>query len=65
MTTLGSAHRLQRLYRLQTLTILHQRGSLIMSGKSKTLMRAPYFAPYPNRPLSRGNSLLFRVVLSV
>ena len=35
MTTIGSAYRLQRLHRLQTLTIPRQRGSFIMSGKSK------------------------------
>ena len=39
MTTLDCGNRLQLLYRRQTLTIPRQRGSLIVPGKSKTLMR--------------------------
>ena len=39
MITIGSAHRLQRLHRLQTLTIPRQWSSLFMSGKLKTLIR--------------------------
>ncbi len=50
MITIGSADRLQRLYRLQTLTIPRQRGSLIVSGNSKTLIRAPDSAPSGSRP---------------
>ncbi len=50
MTTLGSAHRLQRLYRLQTLTIPRQRDSLNVSRRSKTLIRACHSAPNLKRP---------------
>ena len=45
MTTLGSARRLQRLYRLHILAIPRQRGSLIVPGKAKTLMRGVRFRP--------------------
>ncbi len=40
MTTLDCGNRLQRLHRLQTLTIPRQWGSLIVPERSKTLMRA-------------------------
>ena len=40
MITLGSASRLQRLYRLHILTIPRQWGSLTVSRKQNTLMRA-------------------------
>ena len=55
MTTLGSAHRLQRLYRLQILTIPRQRGSLFMSGNPKSLMRTHYGA-VRNSEISRALS---------
>ena len=42
MITLGSASRLQRLHRLHILTIPRERGSLIMSRRSKTLMRVVF-----------------------
>lgn len=48
MTTLDCGNRLQRLYRLQTLTIPRRRGSLIALGRSKTLMRAQDSAPIRN-----------------
>ncbi len=52
MITTGSAHRLQRLHRLQVLTIPRQRGSLIVSGKPKTLMRGVILPPAGTDPIN-------------
>lgn len=58
MTTLSSAHRLQRLSRLQILSIPRQRGSFIVSGNPKTLIRGCHSAPSGIRSLAGVEAFL-------